>query len=1248
MFTIGGLKNTVSLSICLFFLQSFALSQKDTISSSVEDTIAQRIVLIGDAGQLTNGKHPVVDAVRKLIKLDKKTTVLFLGDNLYKIGLPDDQNLNYELARAVLDSQLSVADSTDTQVYMVPGNHDWENGGRGGFEAIIRQQLYVDFLGKNNVEYYPKDGCPGPVEISLGKDVTLILFDSQWWIHPFDKPEIESDCNCKTKEELTTQIGDIAARNSKKLIIIGCHHPFKSNGMHGGFYTLKQHLFPLTDLKKNLYIPLPIIGSAYPIARSVFGTPQDLKHPNYANMVSEITDVVKASAPNVVFVSGHDHNLQHIIDSSYNYIVSGGGCKQNRTSKNKNSLYNSSSQGFSVMEVSTNKNVTVDFYTVTDSIRKEYTATMLNFSSIPEVALDSAAVKIEDPFLKYKDTTTVPASNDFPLIDGLKKFFMGQNYRAAWSQPVNMKVFNVLKEKGGFDTSKITFGGGKQTKSLRLVNKKTGQEWVLRSMNKNPTKAIPEAFRGTLAGDLVTELNSAAHPYAALTVPDLADAIGVNVPHPELFFVPDDPALGFYRELFANNICMLEERNVSVNNVRSTDSIKIKTETTAKVFAQMLDENDHQTDQSQVLRARLLDILIGDFDRHFDQWRWGTIDSTKGKSVKGKIYHPIPRDRDQTFFYSDGVILRLASRRAMPFLKGFRHTIPQVEWLGYSARDFDRIFLTDLDATEWSNIITELQTKWTDTIIRTAVKKLPPEVYGFDGETIVEKLISRRNLLAAEGMKYYHFISKEVNIVGSNQKEYFKVSNSPDGLHIRVYARSKGNDTSFIKYDRTFKSSETREIRLFGLNDDDKFDIEENVSTRIKLRIIGGKGNDTFDIKGGVENLLYDLVDDGNFIKNGKGSKVRFSRNPPVNDRNILGFNYNTTKLPQLYLNYNSDDALVLGAGISRRTQGFRNLPYATEQRLSILYAPYRHAYQFRYHGEFNHITRDIDLVADIRYSHPALRNFFGLGNNTEVDESKKFTYYQTRYQFFELQALVRKRLFDKIQVMGGPWYYTYNSNFRNNRDNILGAPPAHVSVDSANVFSKKSYLGAKFALYFDNRNNELFPTRGLLWYNDLVASTGITPGSRNYMSFTSDMSIFASFSDPAKIVMVLRAGGGHIFNKNYEYFQALSIGLNNNLFGFRKNRYSGNSAFYGSMELRAKLFNINSYVLPGAFGLTGFYSLGRVWLREERSKRWHGGYGGGFYFLPFNLFMITATAGFSDSEKVYNFTLGTKINLNY
>jgi hypothetical protein len=320
------------LSLALFIIGTA------TILHAQQDTIARRIVLIGDGGELTNGHHPVAEAVRKLIPLDARTTIVYLGDNLYKYGLPDDQAVSFGDARAVLDSQLSIADNTPAQIYMIPGNHDWNDGARGGFDAVIREQIYVDLLQKKNVKFYPEEGCPGPIEVSLGPDVTLIMFDSQWWLHEYEKPEIESDCDCKTKEELTSKIEDIVSRNSKKLIILASHHPFKSNGIHGGFYTWKQHIFPFTDISPNLYIPLPVLGSIYPISRSVFGTPQDLKHPNYQNMINQITGAVKSS-PNVVFVAGHDHGLQLIKDSSYNYIVSGGGCKTNRVSKSKKSPF---------------------------------------------------------------------------------------------------------------------------------------------------------------------------------------------------------------------------------------------------------------------------------------------------------------------------------------------------------------------------------------------------------------------------------------------------------------------------------------------------------------------------------------------------------------------------------------------------------------------------------------------------------------------------------------------------------------------------------------------------------------------------------------------------------------------------------------------------------------------------------------------------------------------------------------------
>src|SRR5688572_15135892 len=114
------------------FLLLLIISLSGTLVKAQRDTVLNRIVLIGDGGQLTEGKHIIADAVRKNVKLDEKTLVLYLGDNLYRIGLPDDAYVGYQQAKSVLDSQLSVVENTPARVIMIPGNHDWNNGGREG------------------------------------------------------------------------------------------------------------------------------------------------------------------------------------------------------------------------------------------------------------------------------------------------------------------------------------------------------------------------------------------------------------------------------------------------------------------------------------------------------------------------------------------------------------------------------------------------------------------------------------------------------------------------------------------------------------------------------------------------------------------------------------------------------------------------------------------------------------------------------------------------------------------------------------------------------------------------------------------------------------------------------------------------------------------------------------------------------------------------------------------------------------
>ncbi len=1192
-----------------------------------KDTILSRIVLIGDGGALINGQQPVVQAIKNKVPLNAKTTILYLGDNIYKIGLPDDSYVGYNEARVVLDSQVSIVRGTATKVYMIPGNHDWNNGGPGGYDAILREQLYVDLLDSKNVKFFPEAGCPGPVEIAVNDEVVIVAMDSQWWLHPYDKPGVESDCPYKTKDEVLAQLQDILTKNYKKLVILATHHPFRTYGTHGGYYGFKQHVFPFTDLRPNLFIPMPVIGSIYPISRGVFGNIQDLKHPIYQNMIRDIEQVTK-NHPNLIYASGHEHSLQLIKDTGQYYVVSGSAYNSTRVSKSKRTLFATPEHGYAVLEVSTNKNVNITFYTTgPDSTKEAYTTNLLNFSKLPELPKDTTK-----PVAEWKDNVLVAASSKYKNASAGKKLILGKNYRRDWGTPVAMKMFNIQKEKGGFKI--LSLGGGKQTKSLKLIDK-NGREWALRTIDKDPEKAIPENLRNSIAQDIVQDLISAANPYAPLTVPTLAKATGVVQATPEVFFVPDDPAFGYYRPLFANTVCFLEEKEPIPTGV--------ETKSTQKVLDKMVEDNDHLVDQKAVLRARLLDIMIADYDRHFDQWRFSESDTGKGK-----IYTVIPKDRDQAYFYSDGLFMKYITRNRLPFLKGLRYNIPRINWLGFTSRDFDRIFLNQLDASAWNEVIVQFQKDFTDSAVWEAMRKYPPEIYPIHGETIGKKLISRRAYLQKQGMRYYRFISKYVNIIGSNKPEYFKITGTDSGLLVRVYAMTEKSDTSFKMYERSFVSRITKELRLYGLNGNDVFDVDPSADGKMRLRIIGGKGNDSFSVKGSVANYIYDYTAEQNSLSAGRRTRNFFSPDVHVNDYERIEFKYKQSRFPKLNIGYNQEDGFFFGPGLWRRTYGFRKEPFATDQRLATFFAVNRGAYQINYSGVFNHVIRNKDLLINAQIVNPVLNNFYGLGNNTEQKKDVPIEFYRVRYRFMEADILVRKRTFGgMVSYYAGPTLFHYWNRYEDNNDKILGQPSL-VQLDSLSVYTNKTYLGGKLGIDLNNLNNEMFPTRGITWNTQFSFLAGMTDKSGALTKITSDMVVYASMAQPANTVMILKVGGGHIFNKKFEYFQALNLGANNFLRGFRKNRFSGNSLFYTSLEVRQKLFNSKWYIIPGEFGLVGFGDMGRVWYHGESSKRWHTAFGGGCYYVPFNMVIVSATVGFSEEQRLFNFSIATKLNLTF
>ena len=413
------------------------------------------------------------------------------------------------------------------------------------------------------------------------------------------------------------------------------------------------------------------------------------------------------------------------------------------------------------------------------------------------------------------DSVKSVASQEFSDPSLLKKIFLGSNYRKEWATPVKMPVFYLKTDKHNFKIDRM--GGGHQTTSLYLKDS-GGKEWVLRSVDKKVKKDLVRGiFRMPFILKMIQDLVSTAYPYGSLSIPDLSNATGTLAGTHELYFVPDDPDFGEHRKDMANRAFILID-------LHPTGEIDLETN---EMIEKLKESNEYLVDQKEVLQSRLLDWLIADWDRHEGQLRWLQKDS-----AERKWFYPLPRDRDQAFAQSDGLFVKFVGSTFMPFLRGFGKKSTGIRQLSKKIDSLDHAFLNRLEKSDWENIIADFQSNLTDSVIESAIKKQPEEIYSIREQKIVDKLKSRRDGLLKNAMKYYSFLAREVTVKSSAKAEFFKITGYKDKTLVTVYDYSKG-DTSEIIYSRSFDPAETRIIYILE-NGVDKI-LQEGELNKIKI-----------------------------------------------------------------------------------------------------------------------------------------------------------------------------------------------------------------------------------------------------------------------------------------------------------------------------------------------------------------------------------------------------------------------------
>lgn len=314
----------------------------------------QRIIFIGDAGRA----KPADKIWTKLARyITPDSLVVFLGDNVYEYGLPDESehDSSYDLYAGRLLTQINAAQKARKTVF-IPGNHDWNHPRANGRLRILAQQRFVR---KHGATFYPENGCAGIAAEKIRENTAVLFIDSQALL---DLPDEATDfkpsqngtgCAIKTKRQYEAMVAAYLNTNFKPetQFIIAAHHPLMSEGTHGGFFDWRHHIFPVYNYNK--YVPLPVVASLVVLTRQ-WGwiSSTDIAHTKYQKYLKSLSQILH-DRKILIYAAGHEHNLQLFrTDGPVKYhLISGSGSKKDSVSHNKQTILAWEEKGFFVLDL---------------------------------------------------------------------------------------------------------------------------------------------------------------------------------------------------------------------------------------------------------------------------------------------------------------------------------------------------------------------------------------------------------------------------------------------------------------------------------------------------------------------------------------------------------------------------------------------------------------------------------------------------------------------------------------------------------------------------------------------------------------------------------------------------------------------------------------------------------------------------------------------------------------------------------
>ena len=625
-------------------------------------------------------------------------------------------------------------------------------------------------------------------------------------------------------------------------------------------------------------------------------------------------------------------------------------------------------------------------------------------------------------------------------------------------------------------------------------------------------------------------------------------------------------------------------------------------ESTDDLLKKLREDEDYTLDEGAYIRARLFDMLIGDWDRHSDQWRWAEFETDND----GKKFVPIPRDRDQVFANFDGSFLNLL-RSVIGAANQFGiygKEIIDVRWFNEAGSKLDRALIKRSNREDWLREAKFLQDKITQETIDKAFEDLPNEVQDSTMLEIKENLRLRKDNLINIANAYYDEFLKFQMLTGTDKDDWFVIEQLPKGITKISAFRKKEGEKGDLLFERIFDKGKTEEIWLYGLDDDDFFEVIGKPEKPIRVRIIGGQDTDSFSVEKGNNLFVYDNRAEDREIEKRGSAKFRFTKFYEANLYDYKKVRSSSGGI-SAYVGYNEDFGTVIQAKYKKDKNIFITNPYSRRTSIEANYHFLTQGIDVRLEKGYASIFSDFNLVADGRYtSRNYTENFFGFGNETfNVDDSRGFDFNRVNLSRYQGGLGVERE-----SQYGSFFQVTYDIasvEIIKNGDNFINSAIPQ-AIEARNYFG---IVNAKYK--YKNFDDIHFPTKGLSFEVD--GGTIDNFENKNLTFYTNAGFIFYN-SLLSNNRLVLKTVGNYYqtLGDKPELYQRARLGANNGLRGYRNERFTGDSSLLGSAELAYSLKPIKTFFFPLGLHFFGGFDVGRVFQENEDSQKWHNCYGGG------------------------------------